>query len=251
MTRSVSVRSALCFSAAVLTAACAGQTAPQQQPQVAAPSPPAETPSRTEAEALQAVVVGDEFASGTISGGFGSKNWTADLQRRAGRSGIDVYVRNFSRGGAGYTATNPDSPTFGEQVARGVNPDTNLVLLAGGTNDVDSLPSLHDAAVGTLDQVKAIAPRAGMLVVGPSWYRREPPDSAILAARNIIRDAADEAGAPFIDPIADGWFAGRDDLVSPDHLQLNHAGQQVVADRLAPPVIAALRQQHPAPGRSR
>lgn len=240
--------SALWLSAVVVTAACAGQTPPQ--PQTGMPSPPAETSSQTRAEALQAVVVGDEFASGTISGGFGSKNWSADLQRRAGRSGIDVYVRNFSRGGSGYTATTPDSPTFGEQVARGVNPDTNLVLLAGGTNDVNSLPALHDAAVATLDQVKSIAPRACMLVVGPSWYRNEPPDGPILSVRNIIRGVANDAGAPFIDPIAERWFAGRDDLVSSDHLQLNHAGQQVVADRLAKPVIVALRQQRPAAGNS-
>lgn len=196
-------------------------------------------------------MIGDEFASGTISGGFGSKNWPASLQRMAGQSGIDVYVRNFSRGGAGYTTTSPDSPTFDEQVSRGVNSDTNLVLLAGGTNDVNSLPALHDAAVATLDHVKSIAPKAGMLVVGPSWYRPEPPGEAILSARNTIRGVAQEAGATFVDPIAEGWFAGRDDLVSPDHLQLNHAGQKVVADRLAEPMIVALRQQLPATGNSR
>ncbi|WP_082109779.1 SGNH/GDSL hydrolase family protein [Mycobacterium sp. UM_Kg1] len=241
---------ALLLTLAVLVAACAGQT-PPPKPSTGALSPATETASRTPAGALQAVVIGDEFAAGIMAGGFGSKNWPASLQRRAGQSGVDAYFRNFSRGGAGYTVTVPSSPTFGEQVTRGVNHDTNLVLLAGGANDVNSLPALHDAAVATLDHVKSIAPRAGMLIVGPSWYRREPPNEAILAARDSIRDAAAEAGAPFIDPIAEDWFAGDDRLASPDHLQLSHAGQQVVADRLAQPVIDALRQQHPAPGRSR
>jgi lysophospholipase L1-like esterase len=246
--RPVSVLLALWIAVAVLAAACAGHALPRQQAQTVAPSAPAaaETPPRARADALQAVVIGDEFAFGTISGGSASKNWTAILQRLAAQSGIDVYIRNFSHDGAGYTATVPGVPTFGEQVARGVNPDTNLVILAGGGNDINALPALHDDAVATLNRVKSVAPQAGMLVVGPSWWRPGPPDGAILFARNVIRGAADEAGVPFIDPIAEDWFGGRDGLMSPDHLHINAAGQHVIAEHLAEPVVAALRQQHPA-----
>jgi lysophospholipase L1-like esterase len=236
-----------------------------QQSQTVAPSAPATTeiPSRTPGDALQAVVIGDEFASGTYSGGFGSKNWTVIMQGLAAQSGIDVYVRNFSRSFAGYAATYPGIPTFGEQVARGVNPDTNLVILVGGGNDRTwlevgdtkySAPALHDAVVATLDHVKSIAPQAGMLVVGPIWCRPAPLDDSVLPALSAIRRATDEAGVPFIDPIGEDWFAGRDDLVSPgkawhdsrQDFHLNNAGHQVIAERLAEPVIAALRRQHPA-----
>ena len=266
MIRSVSVLSALWIAVAVLVAACAGHALPRQQAQTVAPSAPAttQTPSRTPADALQAVVIGDESASSTRSGGFGSKNWTAILQRLAGQSGINVYISNFSRAGAGYTATLPGIPTFGEQVARGVNPETNLVILTGGGNDILAPTALHDAAVATLNHVKSIAPQAGMLVVGPIWCRPAPPDfrlevrvrlrlwcDVILAARNVIRGAADEAGVPFIDPITEDWFAGRNDLVSPRDLELNNAGHQVIAEHLAEPVIAALRRQHPATAPSR
>jgi len=223
-----------------------------------APSAPAtsETSSRTPGDALQAVVIGDDSGAYNVSGGYGSKNWTVILQRLAGRSGIDVYISNFSRDGAGYTATFPGIPTFGEQVAHGVNPDTNLVILAGGGNDILAPTALHDAAVATLNHVKSIAPQAGMLVVGPSWCRPGPPGDVIeyhqvLAARDVIRGAAYEAGVPFIDPIAEDWFAGRNDLVSPRDLHLNNGGHQVVAERLADPVIAALRRQHPANAPSR
>lgn len=266
MIRSVSVLSALWIAVAVLVAACAGQALPRQQAQTVTPSAPAitETPSRTPGDALQAVVIGDESASSTRSGGFGSKNWTVILQRLAGQSGTDVYINNFSHAGAGYTATLPGVPTFGEQVARGVNPDTNLVILAGGRNDILAPTALHDAVVATLNHVKSIAPQAGMLVVGPIWCRPNPPDfrlelrvrlhlwcDTILAARDVIRSAADGAGVPFIDPIAEDWFAGRNDLVSPRDLELNDAGHQVIAERLAEPVITALRRQHPATAPSR
>ena len=243
-----SVLSALWIAIAVLAAACAGQALPRQQSQTVAPSAPAaaETSPRARPGALQAVVIGDEFASGTLSGGSASKNWTVILQRLVAQSGIDVYIRNFSHDGAGYTATVPGVPAFGEQVARGVNPDTNLVILAGGGDDIHALNALHDAAVATLNRVKSIAPQAGILVVGPSWWRPGPPDGTILFARNVIRGAAGEVGAPFIDPIAADWFAGRDALMSPDQLHINAAGQHVIAEHLAEPVVAALRQQHPA-----
>ena len=251
--------------AVVLVGVLIARDSGRQQSQTVAPSAPATTekPSRTPGDALQAVVIGDEFASGTYSGGFGSKNWTVILQRLAAQSGIDVYVRNFSRYSAGYAGTLQGIPTFGEQVARGVNPDTNLVILVGGGNDRTwleasdtkySVPALHDAVVATLDHVKSIAPQAGMLVVGPIWCRPGPPDDSVLPARSVIRRATDEAGVPFIDPIGEDWFAGRDDLVSPGNawrdsrqdFLLNNAGHQVIAERLAEPVIAALRRQHPA-----
>lgn len=249
MTRLVSV---LSIAFAVVVAACTGHALSRQQSQTVTPSAPAATKissrisSRTPGDALQAVVIGDEFVSGFYSDGFGSRNWTAILQRLAAQSGIDVYVRNFGRDGAGYAATLPGIPTFGERVARGVNPDTNLVILVGGGNDKYSVPALHDAVIATLDRVQLIAPHAGVLVVGPIWCRPGPPDNSILPVHSVIRRATDEAGIPFIDPIVEHWFAGRDDLVSPGDFHLNNAGHQVIAKRLAEPVITALRRQRTA-----
>lgn len=239
----------LSIAFAVLVAVCTDHALSRQHSQTVTPSAPVATKissrifSPTPGDALQAVVIGDEFVSGFSSDGFGSKNWTFILQRLAAQSGIDVYVRNFGRRGAGYAATFPGIPTFGERVARGVNSDTNLVILVGGGNDKYSVPALHDAVIATLDRVRVIAPHAGVLIVGPIWCRPGPPDNSILPAHNVIRRAADESGIRFIDPIGEDWFAGRDDLVSPGNFHLNDAGHQFIAKRLAEPVITALRRQ--------
>jgi hypothetical protein len=191
--------------------------------------------------AQQVVVVGDQFATGTIYGGLGPTNWTYDLQRLIGQAGLDAYVRNFARIGTGYTPNKAVSTTFSDDLRRGVNPDTDLVIVFGGRNDLESVPILRDAVIHTLEEVKPIAPNAKIVVVGPIWSEPEPPPGQILAANDIIKESSEEFGAQFINPIGDNWFTGRDDLRAEDSISPNNAAQPVIAERLSSSVIAALR----------
>lgn len=99
---------------------------------------------------------------------------------------------------------------------------------------------MRDAVLRTVDEVKAIAANARVLVIGPMWGRPEAPTPDILAAEDAIRAASAGAGVEFVDPIAESWFADRG-LRSSDGVHPNDAGQAAIAARL----IAALRTVNP------
>jgi hypothetical protein len=130
--------------------------------------------------------------------------------------------------------------TFDSQVSRRVNIDTALVILVGGTNDAQSLSALPDGVTHTLEHVHATAPNAKVIVVGPAWVGAGSPPDAIGAVIAAISRAAEQSGAQFIDALAEGWIAGHEELLAPNGLQLNDAGQKEFGVRLVGAVHAAL-----------
>ena len=62
----------------------------------------------------------------------------------------------------------------------------------------------------------------------------------MLKIRDSLRDQAAQIGAAFIDPIADGWFVGRPDLIGQDGVHPNDAGHAYMADKIAPLILNQL-----------
>ena len=56
----------------------------------------------------------------------------------------------------------------------------------------------------------------------------------MLTIRDSLRRQALAAGAVFIDPIAEGWFVGRPDLIGGDGVHPTDAGHAYMAERIAP-----------------
>jgi len=81
-----------------------------------------------------------------------------------------------------------------------------------------------------------------LLVIGPPWTDSEPPID-VLYIRDILSGQANEAGATFIDPISDGWFVGRPDLIGPDGVHPNDAGHAYMAEKIAPLIHAQLSRR--------
>ena len=88
-------------------------------------------------------------------------------------------------------------------------------------------------------QAHRIAPRANLLVIGPPWPSADVPP-AVLQIRDVLRFTAGMAGATFIDPIAEGWFVGRPDLIGADGERPTDAGHTYMAERIAPLISAQL-----------
>lgn len=227
----------------VLLSGCTGttKTARQDQGQSSPTAAQAMPDGAGRPQSEQVVVVGDQSAAGTIFGGSGPTNWTNELQRLIGQAGIDAFVRNFARSGAGYTPNPAVTTTFIDDVRRWVNADTDVAMLFGGNNDVESVPALEKSVPQTLEEIKAIAPDARIIVVGPIWSAPEPPPGKVIEANDAIRQASEEFGAEFVDTIGENWFTGRDDLRGADGTSPNDAAQSVIAQRLSPVVAAALR----------
>jgi len=62
----------------------------------------------------------------------------------------------------------------------------------------------------------------------------------VLALRDSLHDQARAMGAVFVDPLAEGWFVGRPDLIGPDGVHPTDAGHAYLAEKIAPLISAQL-----------
>jgi len=85
----------------------------------------------------------------------------------------------------------------------------------------------------TFQIARRVAPSARFLVIGPPWPTDNPP-ADVLALRDSLRNQAVAVGAVFIDPLVEGWFVGRPDLIGSDGVHPNDAGHAYLAAKIAP-----------------
>jgi lysophospholipase L1-like esterase len=185
-------------------------------------------------------VIGDSYTTGTDEGGQGPKGWTTRAWQTLAQNGVQVAADVAAEGGAGYGQRGNRGGVFLDLTARAVHPDDALVVFFGSRNDQGANPALLGVmAQTTLDLARRSAPSARFLVIGPPWPTADVPDS-VLQIRDVLNAQARAAGAVFVDPIAEGWFVGRPDLIGADGVHPNDAGHAYMADKIAPLIGAQL-----------
>lgn len=185
-------------------------------------------------------VVSDSYTTGTNEGGMGQKVWTARAWQILGRQGVQVAPDVAAEGRAGYGAIGDHGSIFQDLAARAVHPDDALVVFFGSRNDQGVDPgALGAMARTTFDLTRRTAPGATLLVIGPAWPTADVPP-AVLGIRDTLSFQAWSVGAVFIDPIADGWFVGRPELIGADGVHPTDAGHAYMADQIAPLIRAQL-----------
>jgi lysophospholipase L1-like esterase len=198
----------------------------------APPAVPAGSETPTEpSDAPLAVFIGD-FTQGTDDGGQGDRNWTSIL---AADVRSHTPLRTAATGeGSGYVIRGAN-PTFGDQVRRVVTPDARVVVISGSRNDVVANPKeVTAAAMEAYKLVETLAPRAKLIVIGPSWGSFEPSEQ-VLQTRDAVRDAALAANAYFADPIDDKWFtSGEPGLIGPDNVHPTDLANRRIAEYIYP-----------------
>ena len=188
-------------------------------------------------------VIGDSYTTGTNEGGLGAATWTARAWQLLARQGVQVTADVASEGRAGYGVRGDHNSLFVDLTARAVKPDDVLVVFFGSRNDQGVDPvSLWTMANTNFDLVRRTAPAARLLVIGPPWPTADVP-AAVLQIRDILGAAARTAGATFIDPLADGWFVGRPELIGADGVHPTDAGHAYMADKIAPLIRSQLPQR--------
>jgi lysophospholipase L1-like esterase len=188
-------------------------------------------------------VVGDSYTTGGELGGLGSKGWTTRAWQLLSRQGIAVAPDVAAEGGAGYGTRGNHGSVFEDLTADVVKPDDALVVFFGSRNDQNVDPTqLSVLAWGTFQLARRTAPSAKFLVIGPPWPSADPPDP-VLRIRDALKYQAGVAGATFIDPIAQGWFVGRPELIGPDGVHPTDAGHAYMADKIAPLIGSQLARQ--------
>lgn len=224
----------------LLTVLCAcGRTTPTEtaaQPYTCIPPSRAAASSPVPGTAQQRVaVIGDSYTGGSPQGGNGDRRWTSVVTAQLRERGMDVVTRVGAEGGAGYVqGGRRTGEVFADKIAAAVRPNDNLLVFFGSRNDSRaSAAQLARATCDTLRKAEIAAPAARLLVIGPSWVNANPPHY-ILQVRDILRDRTDELGGQFVDPIADGWFVDRPDLIGTDGVHPTDAGHEYMAQKIEP-----------------
>jgi lysophospholipase L1-like esterase len=170
-----------------------------------ADAPAPSSSSASPAAAVRVLVVGDAWTAGTESGGRGSANWTAVLQRRLADSGHPATFTPAASVGAGYLQPDEQGRTFADLAgsADAAPPDT--VIFFGSESDIASTEDVRAAAGRTFEGARSDWPEAQLLAIGPAWTGDAPP-ATLLAAADGVRQAAADQDVPFVDPLAERWF---------------------------------------------
>jgi lysophospholipase L1-like esterase len=209
------------------------------------PSSSTEAAAPASKEALPAAaavaIIGDSYTGGTATGGQGSDGWPALVTARLRQQGIDIAASVAADDGSGYATPGIGlGDTFSDQIPKVVRQDDRLVVIFGSGADPAVPPDqLQPAVRQTLDAVRAAAPKAKAVVIGPTSTNPDP-SASLLQTRDVIRTEADATGAVFVDPIAARWFINRPDLLGPNGNVPTDAGHSFMADQIAPIVVQQL-----------
>jgi len=185
-------------------------------------------------------VIGDSYTAGSDEGGNGPNAWPELARQLLAAEGVDLAATVAAEGGAGYGRRGSAGSLFIDLAARALRPRDRLVLFFGSLNDQSVDPHWFPGlAADALGLARTAAPAAKLLVIGPPWPSADAPP-ALLVIRDRLREQAVRAGAVFVDPIAEGWFAGRPDLIGRDGLHPTDAGHAHLAARIAPLIYGQL-----------
>ncbi|MEO6793893.1 MAG: GDSL lipase [Mycobacterium sp.] len=185
-------------------------------------------------------VIGDSYTAGFENTGRGAANWTERAWQALAGRGVYVAADVAAEGGAGYAVRGNRGGLYVDLTARAVQPDDALVVFFGSRNDQDVEPGqLTRLVADTLGLARRIAPSARMLVIGPPWPTADVPGN-VWRVRDILNSEARVVGADFVDPLAEGWFVGRPELIGPDGVHPTDAGHAYLADKIAPLIAGQL-----------
>jgi lysophospholipase L1-like esterase len=178
------------------------------------------------------LVVGDSFAGGT-----GDPTFRPYPYILGDRLGWNLTVD--AQGGTGFVNAAGDGDSRGvpfiERLARdGQVYNVDCVLLDGGRNDLGLPPAeIIPAADEYMKKLRATWPKAKIIVILPQYVSaQEASNFPALSAG--MRHSAEEVNAYVIDPVAEGWYRGKDlaPLFWNDGVHLNALGNEYYANRI-------------------
>jgi lysophospholipase L1-like esterase len=179
------------------------------------------------------VFLGDSYTEGW-GASDPSLRWSALVSDEA-----DWVEVNRGQGGTGFVTTAgagtcrmDECPTYVDRVQAVVDVRPDIVVIAGGQNDIMALDSDPDsvraAIVTTYEEIREGLPQARIIAVGPSMA--QPGNELIEKMDGWVQAAAESVGADYvslIDPVTI-----EPDMVSVDGVHVNDEGHRAIADRV-------------------
>ena len=185
-------------------------------------------PTRTTARAEQqksplAVFIGDEYTSGSSSGGIGARGYPAIVSERLG-----WRHRTLAEAGTGYRTASDGSTPFAEKVPSAIDQAPEIVIVLGSRNDREP-DAVREWSGRVFRRLRKFLPNAALVAVGPPSIERVPT-ARIRALNEAVEMGAGSAErVTFISPLEDRWFdEGSARLVSSNRRPTN-AGHEHMA----------------------
>ncbi|WP_166509569.1 SGNH/GDSL hydrolase family protein [Blastococcus sp. TF02-8] len=198
------------------------------------PSAPA-TPSGAEEQdaRLRVAALGDAYTGGSAMDSGAGHRWYELLAAQH-----PWEVTPYAVGGTGFVTGAAQGQAFPDRVPEIVAARPDVVVVAGGHDDVAAPVDQVEAAVRrTLGDLRAGLPDA-RIVVGVFWPGRAPGPA--FAVDRALRAASGEVGAAFVDPLNDGWFDGANQsLIGRDGTYPTDEGHAALAQRIGDALVAA------------
>lgn len=184
--------------------------------------------------------LGNSFTGGSLMDSGPNSRWPAIVSKQLDLS--DVVITSD---GSGYVTRGVGFATYGD-LADDVPEDSAAVVVLGSDDDANKpYAKIKAAVLATFGVIRARAPHARILAIATFWISKHPPQG-IITSRDAVRDAAEQAGVTFADPIAGRWMV--DDpskTIGADGLHPTDAGQKELAEHIEPLLAELLKQ--PAP----
>lgn len=189
----------------------------------------------TPGAATVALFLGDSYTAGA-GASTTSRRWTSLLATKRG-----WLEANYARGGTGYLKTATTNgcgltycPTFTEMAAEAVAAAPDLVVVAGGRNDLTLVTTdptaVHRAVLDTFALLRAGLPSARIYAVTPMWDATTPP-AVLQTLRSWVLEAAAAQGVTVVDG-AETWLVGHPEWITADNVHPDDAGYAVLAQRI-------------------
>jgi acyl-CoA thioesterase-1 len=177
--------------------------------------------------------LGDGYTAGPPDAGEG-RRWFELLTER-----FPWDVTPFAETGTGFVTGRAESRSFSSRVPEIVAARPDVVVVAGGRDDVSApRAEVADAVRQTLGDLRAGLPDARIVVVGVLWPGSAP--GAVFAVNRALQTGAAEVDATFVDALNGGWFDGANRaLVGPDGAFPTDEGHEALAQRIGDTLLAA------------
>ena len=143
------------------------------------------------------------------------------------------YLADFASGGTGYVQGNEEKGKlpFGAKIDQVVAVNPEVVIIAGGRNDVSYPLEVRDATRELYAQLRDRLPHAKVVVIGPIMDNRPPSETAVNV-NDRIRSAAEQYKLPFIDALAENWLSDPT-LLKEDGMHPTPAGQRLMFEKIS------------------
>lgn len=180
-----------------------------------------------------AAVIGDSIAVG----------WNvpaADAWPLVAATRLGWNLTDFAEGGAGFTRPGVNTHDFDDQVSAVIRLRPQIVIVAATVNDAATAASspttVKQSTAAAIERLSAALPDTTIIGLGAVWGSTKPPASASVID-DALKTAVLSAGGHWL--AIGQTFLGRADLMQPDDVHPNSAGQELLGRTVADAIAKA------------